>query len=395
MIGHMLTMYVLKDRNTNYKSNEIEVMVTADRWEYARGRDIEFLAVGLPDKFAFVVEEQRNTTPDALIRSGDCRQGSWVGLASRTGTNKYQAVEATGVENQAGGLVALGTSTRFDLGTVQDRQQTARVALGEKINYALALAYSSGMQSTITQNQKLALSPYSYSMEQPPNYYYANTFGEVLDTQTRTVRTSPSEVRRATYERTGEILTTAFSSYGEGKLGGLTYLGKGAARTNISNTDKTRFISNPMTGDGMAEAELGGKPSVTWVAWTIAGGVPGTTNAHFLSLTINTNGTFSWNYNGNWNPSATGQGDVRGWNGFVMFSDDKADTADTPENRQLLIDTYNASKARETVYKINYPIYVPIRFAAMTNNAADGFYISNLWTTEADFINHNYTIGGK
>lgn len=393
MIGHMLNLYVLQGAGVNYKSKEIEVMVTADRWEYARGRDIEFIAVGLPETFAFVVEEQRNTTPDTLIRSGDCRQGSWAGIASMISPNRYQGTEATGVSNAASGLIAFGTNTRFDLGTVQDRQQTARVALGEKINVALVQSYASGMSLQITQNQALKHSPYSYgAVEIVPSYYYQNTFGTALDAQTRTVRSTPAEVRQATYERTGEILTTAFSSYGEGKIGGLTFLGKGVR----TGTDSMRNISTPLLGNGLGEAERGGQPSITWKGWTIAGGRNTSPyNVHFLRMTVAANGALTFSRVENGNPSGTGQGDVWGWDGYCMYSDDLADTADTPENRQLLTDTYLASKARETTYKINYPICVPVRFSKMVSNDGSYFQRANMWTTEADFINHNYTIGGK
>lgn len=393
MIGHMLNMYVLQGAGINYKTKEVEVMVTQDRWEYARGRDIQFMAVGLPDTFAFVVEEQRNVTPDALIRTGDCRQGSWAGIASKIGVNQYQGTESTGVANSASGLIAFGTNTRFDLGTVQDRQQTARVALGEKINMALVRAYASGYSNTITQNQKLKSAPYSYAdVELPPDYYHQNTFGTALDAQTKTVRSSPAEVRQATYERTGEILTTAFSSYGEGKIGGLTFLGKGI-KTGV---DKMRNISIPLLGNGLGEAERGGQPNAVWSGYTIAGGRNTSPfNIHFLRMDVAANGDLSFQRAENGNPSASGQGDVWGWHGYTMYSDDLADTADTPENRQLLTDTYLASKARETIYKINYPICVPVRFSTMVSKDASYFQRANMWTTEADFINHNYTIGGK
>lgn len=398
MIGHMLKMYVLTDKNKDWKDKEIEVMVTADQWEYAQGRNIEFIAVGLPEFFAFAVAEQRNTTTDTLIRSGDCRQGSWAGIATKIGMNQYQGIQSTGVANSASGLLGVGTASHLELtATKAGGNDTARAGLGTRMDSSLVNSYAKGADvAGLFKDGGINLPFYSNKvLDTPPGYMYPANFGSALEPTTRTIRGTPAQVRKEVYDRTGGIATTCFDSYGENKVGGLTWLSRGIQVVGTTPIEAMRMLAEPYTANQMGEVTRGSQGNATWYRWMIAGGTTTTPyQVHYLLLTIAPDGTQTWNSSTGITPSSE-SGSGYAPEAYTMFTDEKAATADNETNRNVVLEAYYASKSKESSYKINYPVCVPVAYTRPIDRVGGKTTGINKWTTRADFINHEYIIGGE
>ncbi|MFD2821582.1 hypothetical protein ACFSZP_22060 [Paraglaciecola agarilytica] len=397
----MLEIYVLKgDANVDWKENKMNVMVTADRWHYATGRDIEFIAVGLPEQFAFIVQEPEVKTGDGLIRNGDCRKGSWAGMASKIGVNKFQGIQSTGMANPVSGLITLGTTWSISYNEIiaPEERGTGRTMLGERNDFALGSSYAKGVDTPSGKKVQIRRPYYSDEVyDYVPSRVYRTQFGDTVESDTRTIRTLPSGIRREFYKRTGAIATTCFESYGGNLIGGITHLAN--SNRYWKNPTPSYEISKqylPQTEGGVGETVVGNRGQGAWRRWLIAGAEKTSPYKGFcLLLNVNADGTFSYSNNQNLAPGTHGRDHYP--EAFTFFSDTKSDTDNNSDNRKILLEAYLAARTRTTAYKVKYPIMVPVKFqkARYIKGTSAEMPITSLWTTEADFINHEYTIGGE
>lgn len=392
MVMHNLKLKVLpNNRNINITAVPLTmVTVTKDTWTYNTGREIEFIGVGLPKKFAFVVSGQDNS--DEAINTGDCRSGSWSGIASEIAPNVFQAIEGYGSENAASGLAAFGTARRVPMyGGV------AFASMGGPLAYGLASAYVGGY-SSLTAANRFNL-PKNGRPQALPTWFYSVNLGTAFDVNTKTVRGTPSEIREALYKFDGTLATTNFNRLnGANQVGGITYMSGYSNSYMGLPAGRLGYSSVPVTSGGISDVTDGFGRGVNWTRYFIAGGTNTSPyQIHYLFMEIGVDGNPTFSSTQGFTPPA--DGGAYGSEAFTYYSDNKDDTFPNTDNMDILKSAYHGTLARSRQYSIHRAIEMPNRFNIRIkdyyNNAGaiSGSELAYSWAIYADFINHEYKIG--
>ncbi len=396
MVQHNLKLRVLpNNRNINIAEVPLTmVTITKDTWSYSTGREIEFVGVGLPKKFAFTVAGQDNAFESVAL--GDCRSGSWAGIASETSPNVYQGIEGHGSENSASGLINFGTQRRVPMGN-EVENNVSSAAMGAVLTYGLASSYVGGL-THLSNSQRFFL-PKNGRPQSFPAWFYSVNLGEAFDNDTKTVRGTPAQTRQALYKFDGTVATTNFSNItGTNQIGGVTYMSGYSSSHLGSPAGRIGNSSVPVTTGGVSDSTDGFGRGVNWTRYFIAGG----TNTppyqiHYLYMEVQPNGelTFS-NTQGYTSPSSGG---AYGTEAFTYYSDNKDDTFPNSDNMDILRSAYYGTLTRSREFSIHRAIEVPNRFNIRlrdyfnNSGALSGSELAYSWTVYADFINHEYKIG--
>lgn len=390
MTVHSLKMYRLVGRATSWRSSpEITVSVVTDRWTFDKGREIEFLAMGLPESFAFIVDSGRNDQEGQ--RAGDSRAGTWAGLATKISPNRYQGIQSTGMSNEASGLISFGTANKIPLGKIPTAIVSG-VLMGSVIDVALAQSYAKDVVSGNVENRM------SFPEFGKPRAIDATiktlAFGEAMENSTRTIRSGPSVVRAAMYKFNGAFASTQFypRTDNSNAVGGVTYA-IGYTVDQVVLKELTAIASNaPITEGKVSEKRDGDGRTAVWARYFMAGGSNVTPfQVHYLLMDVNTNGSFSWVNSTGSTPGADGS--IAAPEALTVFTDDKENTANTLENQNILKQLYYSTRMRSNSYVIKRPTVVPHRFNVVSNETLLGYQLTYSWLISADFINHEYTIG--
>lgn len=391
MTAHNLKMYQLVSRTTNWRdSPEIIVSVVSDKWTFDKGREIEFLAFGLPETFAFIVDGLRNE--DEGQRAGDCRAGSWSGLAVKIGMNRYQGTQGSGLSNEASGLLAFGTANSIPFGKLSNAQVSG-FAMGTNIDTALGQGYAANVNSGVVA-ERISVPEYGDPLYLPSTIRTLS-FGSAMEQSTKTIRSGPSMVRRAMYEFDGAFASTQFYPRTDTAtaIGGVTYA---SARTAEYLTSAPRYLVDsaiPIQEGGVSEKRAGDGRVGVWHMYFLAGGTNTTPyQVHYLLLDVQPDGSFTFANSTGFTPNSTTGLDAA-TEAFTTFTDDKANTANTSANQEILKQMYYATKMRNNSFVIKRPMLVPQRFNVFVNSTTTGKLITYSWVISADFINHEYTIG--
>lgn len=391
MTVHSLKMYQLIGRATSWRSSpEITVSVVTDRWTFDKGREIEFLAMGLPESFAFIVDSGRNDQEGQ--RAGDSRAGTWAGLATRISPNRYQGIQSSGMSNEASGLIAFGTTNKTPLGKIPTANVSG-IAMGANIDVALAQGYAKDVVSGNVENRM------SFPEFGKPRAVDATiktlAFGDAIENNTRTIRSGPSTVRAAMYKFNGAFASTQFypRTDNSNAVGGVTYA-IGYTVDQVVLKELTAIASNaPITEGKVSEKRDGDGRTAVWRMYFLAGAENiSPFKVHYLLMYVNENGTFSFLYEPGRTPNGT-TGDSHASEALTIFTDDKENTANTVENQNALKQLYYSTRMRSNSYIIKRPTVVPHRFNVVSNETLLGYQLTYSWLISADFINHEYTIG--
>lgn len=390
MTAHTLKMYQLVGRTVAWRdSPEITVSVVSDRWEFDTGREIEFYAMGLPESFGFVVDGLRNNQDGQ--RWGDSRSGSWAGLASKIGPNKYQGIQSSGTSNEASGLIAYGTAVRVPFGHA-NANEAGTLPLGVYSDGALVEGYSKGV--VLGSNEARFTQPEFGGPLALETTIRTVLFGDAVDQQTKTIRQGASKTREAMFRFSGAVATTQFYPRTDSTqaVGGVTYA---TARTSDyqGNIEGVLYASaKPIEVGDVAEKKDGNGRVATWKQYFLAGASNVSPyQPHYLLLDVGENGSFAYSANTGFTPGPNGA--YLGFAALTIFSDDKQNTADNVENRDVLKNLYYSTMARNKSYVIKRPMVVPHAFNIFTNKTTNGNQMTQSWLISADFINHEYTIG--
>lgn len=391
MTVHSLKMYRLVGRSTHWKSSPlITVSVVADRWYFDKGREIEFLATGLPEQFAFIVDAKVNLTEGQ--RAGDSRAGIWAGLATRIGINRYQGIQSTGMSNEASGLIAFGTGISIPFGKIST-SNVSGIAMGANIDVALAQGYADGVIAGDVQSR--VSYPEFGGAKTPPQTMRTLAFGDAVEQNTKTIRQGPSGVRAAMYNFDGAVASTQFYPRYDSNdaVGGFTYAQAYTADYQGLITGALYASAKPISVGEVAEKKDGNGRTAVWRMYFLAGGTNTSPyQVHYLLMYVEPNGSFAWANTTGATPNPT-LGASYASEAYTIFTDDKANTADNGNNREVLEQAYYAASMRSKSYVIKRPMVVPHAFNIFTNKTTSGNQLTQSWLISADFINHEYTIG--
>lgn len=392
MTVHSLKMYQLVSRTTKwYESPLVTVSVVADRWYFDKGREIEFLAMNLPRAFTFIVDARQNNAEGG--RTGDARSGSWVGLATQIGPNRYQGIQSTGTTNQASGLIAFGTANSVPFGRIST-SAVAGITMGANIDKALGGSYAADVVAPAVAER--ITYPEWGTPPTPADTIRILKFGEALEQNTKTIRSSPAIVRSSMYKFDGTVATTQFyRPTGGNAVGGVTYCAAHSTDYTGNGRNPAAMASAvPISEGGVSEKKDGDGRTAVWERYFLAGGTNVSPyRVNYLLMVVAANGTFSYELGTNVTPNGT-NGSSYGSEAFTIFSDNPEDTNNAIANQNLLRDTYLGIKAKSNNFTIKRPMVVPHRFRVRTNvNESLTDTLTMTWLVSADFINHEYGVG--
>lgn len=388
MTVHSLKMYQLVSRTTSWRSSPLVIVsVVADRWYFDKGREIEFLAMNLPRAFTFVVDARQNNAEGG--RTGDSRSGSWVGLATQIGPNRYQGIQSTGTSNQASGLIAMGTSNSIPFGRIST-SAVSGIAMGANIDKALGGSYAADVAAPPVAER--ITYPEWGAPPAPDNTIRVVKFGEALEQNTKTIRSSPAGVRSSMYNFDGTVATTQFyRPTQDNAVGGTTYCAS-YSYFYVSKFLAAMDSAAPISEGLVSEKKDGDGRTAVWERYFLAGGTNTSPyRVNYLLMVVGTNGVTSFEAATNVNIPANGGS--FGSEAFTIFSDNTADTASNTENMDLLRNTYYGMRAKSNNFTIKRPMVVPHRFRFRTNEQSVGHTLTMSWLVSADFINHEYGVG--
>lgn len=391
MTTHSLKLLHLQGRSTPWRNSpQVTVSVIQDRWTFDKGREIEFMAMGLPQSFIFIVDSKIQDQEGQ--RAGDCRAGSWCGQATRIGLNRYQGIQATGTNNEASGLIAFGTANSTSFGKVPT-SNVSGIALGANIDVALGQTAAANVSSGAVADR---MSFPEFGRPKTPNSRIRTlAFGNAVDQATKTIRSGPSVVRRAMYEFGGDFATTQFYPRYDSNdaVGGVTYGSCYTADYQGLPTGAIKASALPISEGKVSEKLNGDGRTAVWRVWAIAGAENNTPyKYHYLVMYVEADGTLKYGASTGSTPNST-NGDSILSEAYTIFSDDKFNTANNSENQDILKRAYYAAKTKSQNFTVKRPIVVPNAFFPLTEKTKKGHLITQSWIISADFINHEYRIG--
>lgn len=400
MIGHDLRIIRFIDRKTNgVNSPKEDVFVTKDEWTFDKGRYIEFLAIGLPDFFVFAVRQQDNA--DSIINndSGDSRFGSWVGVASKIGVNKYQGLQPSGLEREASGMNVIGDTNSIifsnDGSTAAPNAALAVASLGANMDWAVGYNHAANV----------GFGPINTRISKPkwgkpadfPQKFRTIRYGSVLDPSTRSIRAGASVVRKSIYDFDGTVVTTNFfPRTNEADItltvGGATFMPPKVQLVFNFSGYRTVRLAYPISTDGMSTTSSGEGRSVPAESYAIVytqSSSPYTTT--FFRLSINANGGESF-VRTTGTPGSDGLHNLS--QAITLYTSSAEDVLDNLENKEVLKGMATSMKTKQISYKIKYPTTVPLPYSVITTFKDTYIDVAHSWVIQADFINHVYSIGG-
>lgn len=400
MIGHSLKLIRFLDRNINGVDSPLEtVFVTKDEWVYDKGRYIEFLAMNLPDFFVFAVREQDNKADLVNTDTGDSRFGSWVGIATKVGTNLYQGIQSSGLEREVSGMNVVGGNSELSFSdngyTLRNDAPVLAASFGTNQDWALGYNFAKnvGFGPLETRLNK----PNWGGSAQLPQYFKTVKFGAALDPTTRSLQKGASEIRKSMYDFDGTVVSTNFyPRTNEASItltvGGVTYMPPKVSTWSGSLSHRTLYVAQPITTQNLSVTNRGNGRSVpaqTYALVYTQSASPYTTTFFRMGVTPEGNNEFV---------RSTGTPGVQGLHNLsqaiTLYTTAPEDVLDTAANRNVLIEMAASMKTKQISYDISYPTTVPIPFNIITFNSSDKTTLAHSWVIQADFINHNYLIGG-
>lgn len=401
MIRHSLIIRRLINKTVAFNSvPKVLVSVISDTWSYDKGRAIEFIGMGLPNTFTFVALSTDQPDNEGQL-NGDSRAGSWAAYATKIGANRYQAVQPTGLELEPTGVAIFGdynsnvfSTTGYD---ISQFGQTAASPMGINTDWALARAQCPDVVFGIINSR--VNRPLWGRPDPLPARFQVLAYGSAFDKNTRSIQSGASTVRKGMYDFNGTVVSTNFYPRTSPEIvGGCTFMPVNTLTDSTSINFIFRETAMPVMSGGLSETDGGAgrvTPSKLYVLVYTETIRPYKTWE--FRLGINDDGSFVFENRGPNQPGSNGYNTAS--EATALFTSNPDDVLDNADNRATLKGMYFNALARQFSYTMHYPIAIPNNFkvyvgtTTMANNTI-GWQLTDTWVTYADFINHDYTIGG-